>query len=313
MKIVFMGTARFALPSLEALLASGNEVVAVVTQPDRPRGRGLRLVFSPVKEFALSRNLPVLQPETLRDEKAKEEILPLKPDLVAVAAYGKILPKWLFDEVKYGSINVHASSLPRYRGAAPIQRAIMNGETETGVTIIQMDEGLDTGDILARESVSVGPEETAGELEDKLARLGAELLLGTIEGIQKGAIKPEKQVGEATYAEKVTKEEAEINWEKPAEKIKDLIRALNPQPGAFTFYNGMRVKVWRVRIVEAAPTGTVTAATVVAVGKDGFTVACEKDSLLVTEVQPENRKRMSGAEFCRGFHLQVGDKLAVRT
>jgi len=313
LKIVFMGTARFALPGLEALLASDNEVVAVVTQPDRPRGRGLRLVFSPVKEFALSRNLPVLQPETLRDEKAKEEILPLKPDLVAVAAYGKILPNWLFVEVKYGSINVHASPLPRYRGAAPIQRAIMNGETETGVTIIQMDEGLDTGDMLARELVAVGPEETAGELEDKLARLGAELLLETIGGIQKGAIKPEKQVGEVTYAEKVTKEEAEINWEKPAKEIKDLIRALNPQPGAFTFYNGMRVKVWRVRIVEAAPTGTVAAATVVAVGKDGFTVACEKDSLLVTEVQPENRKRMSGAEFCRGFRLQVGDKLAVRT
>jgi methionyl-tRNA formyltransferase len=267
------------------------------------------LAFSPVKEFALKRNLPVLQPETLRDEKAKEEILFLKPDLVAVAAYGKILPKWLFDEVKYGAVNVHGSLLPKYRGAAPVQRAIMNGETETGVTIIQMDEGLDTGDILARGSVPIGPEETAGELEEKLASLGAELLLKIIERMQQATIKPQKQVGEPTYAEKVAKEEAEIDWQQPAENIKDLIRALNPQPGAFTFYKGLRVKVWRSRVAEVSAGAAPPVGTILAIDENGFSVSCEKDALLLTEVQPENRQKMSAAEFSHGFHLKVGDKL----
>lgn len=308
MRILFAGTASFALPSFKVLLGLEHKLVGVITQPDRPRGRGLKPSFSPIKEVALRSNLSVLQPENLKDEKAKKKILDLKPDLTVVAAYGKILPKWMFEEIKYGAINIHASLLPEYRGAAPIERAIMNGERKTGITIIQMDEGLDTGDILLQRSIPIGDDETSGEVTEKLAELGAAMILEVVALIEQGRLKRIKQVAEGTYAEKVAKEEAQIDWSWGAEKIHNLIRALNPHPGAHTFYKGIRVKIWRSQIREET-TPPRELATIISIDNQGFTVNCGGGTLSILEVQPENKRKMTAAEFGRGYRLEVGEAL----
>lgn len=308
MRVLFMGTSAFAVPTLTGLLDSDHDVAAVVTQPDRPRGRGLRPAPSAIKEVALKHEVPVMTPDSLRDEAAKRELTGIKSDLIVVAAYGKILPAWLLEAPRHGAINVHASLLPKYRGAAPIQRAIMAGERETGVTVMQMDEGLDTGAIILDEKIEIGPEETAGELEVRLAELGADLALKAIGLIERAEARAHEQVGEASHAEKVGKEEARISWAEPAEGIHNLVRALNPHPGAYAEWRRGRLKVWRSRVVEEGGEPEEVGR-VLAVGSDSLVVGCGDGRIALVTVQPENRGRMSGAEFVRGYRLKVGDRL----
>lgn len=308
-----MGTPEFAVPSLRGLLESEHEIVAVVTQPDRPKGRHLHLSPSPVKELASENHLPVLQPSTLNDESFKRKIDELRPDLVVVVAYGQIIPGWLLRLPRYGCVNVHASLLPKYRGAAPIQRAIMDGCEITGVTTIFMDEGLDMGDILLQSAVPVGPDDTAGDLSERLSRLGAELLLTTIEGLSREAITPVEQDEKiATYAPKVAKEEAFIDWSLSAESVRNLIRALNPQPGAYTFYKGKRLKIWEALSGVSSREDLKPGIVLEVDARRGFVVACGQGELLVSRVQLEGRQAMTATEFCRGHEVKAGEKLGSK-
>ncbi len=316
MRVLFMGTPYFAIPSLEALLKAGYGIVTVVTQPDRPKGRSLKPTPPPLKEFALRHGIPVFQPETLRSDEVRREISLLKPDIIVVVAYGEIIPNWLIELPRYGCVNVHASLLPRYRGAAPIQRAILDGCTMTGITTMLMDQGLDTGDILLQSAIPISPDDTSGSLEDKLSKLGAELLLSTIEGLSKGAITPIKQNHKnATYAPKIEKDEMIIDWALPADGIRNLIRALNPSPGAFTFYKGKRLKIWWAEVMPDAKFQISIREPGMIIDVDankGFIVACGRGQLLMVEVQPEGRRRMIAAEFCRGYRVEAGEKLERR-
>ena len=321
LKILFMGTPEFAVPYFEALLDQGFEIVVVVTKPDRPQGRHLRLVSPPVKEAAQRRKIPFFQPPTLKDEKLSEILAQFQPDLGVVVAYGKILPAWLLSLPKYGCLNVHASLLPSYRGPAPIQRAIMAGDKKVGVTIQIMEEGLDTGDILAQSALSIEPDDTAGTIEKKLQKSGSQLLVKTIPDFVAGKISPANQdESAATYASKVEKDEAQIRWDEPAEKIRDLIRALNPHPGSFTLFRGKRLKVWRAQIVknlelsalasEFGSSGEVAPGTIIYLSK-GLVATTATDPLELVEVQPEARNRMRDAEFVRGYRVKIGEKLGV--
>lgn len=308
-----MGTPEFAVPSLRALLRSEHEVVAVITQPDRPKGRHLHLSPSLVKELALENHLTLLQPPTLNDESFKRKIDELRPDLVIVVAYGQIIPGWLLRLPRYGCVNVHASLLPRYRGAAPIQRVIMDGCEITGVTMMFMDEGLDTGDILLQSAIPIAPDDTAGDLSEKLSRLGAELLLTTIEGLSREAITPVVQDERlATHAPKVEKEEALIDWSLSAESIRNLIRALNPQPGAYTFYRGKRLKIWEALSGESSREDLKPGIVFDVDARKGFVVGCGQGELLVSRVQLEGKQAMTATEFCRGHEVKVGEKLGSK-
>lgn len=314
MRVLFMGTPDFAVAALKAIMNAGHTVVGAVTQPDKPKGRHLHLEPPPVKLVALEACLPVYQPQKLTDG-FKSTVAPLTPDVVVVAAYGKIIPKWLLELPRHGCINIHASLLPKYRGAAPVQRAIMSGEEETGITIMQIDEGLDTGDILLQEKISIGPNETASELESRLARLGAKLLVETLDKLAEGASIAQPQDGsQATYAAKIEKEETMIDWSVPAEKIRNTIRALNPHPGAHTYYQGMRVKIWRAELdlldLQATSQASVPGTVLFADSRSGLVVATATNPLRLEEVQPEGKNRMSGAEFVRGYRLSPGDRLA---
>lgn len=308
MNIVFMGTAGFAVPALQRLIDSRYTVTGVITQPDKPVGRGLKVSSSPVKALGTEHGLRVMQPDRLRDELTRDEILGLKPDLGVVAAYGKILPVWMFEDIPHGVINIHGSLLPAYRGAAPIQRAIMNGDSVTGVTIAQVEEGLDTGDILKQVEMPVGEDETAGELSKRMAERGADLLMEVIAEIEAGTKSACPQPPDTVYADKIEKSEARIDWAMPAKKIHDLIRALNPAPGAFTDLNNKSLKVWRSHI-HSLTNDNKPAGEVIDITSKGFIVRCGAGSLLITEVQPESKKRMSGAEFARGYRLRAGDLL----
>lgn len=281
MKIIFMGTPDFAQKSLKALYESKNDIVAVVTNQDKPKGRGMKLIASPVKDFAIEKNLKIYQPEKVRNnEQFIDEIKKLNPDLLCVVAYGKILPKELLDIPKYGAINVHGSLLPKYRGAAPIQWAVLNGDKETGVTIIFMDEGMDTGDIILKEKVQIGDDETTGELWERLSNIGAKLLIQTVDKIEevtkniesvpenemnkelddiqkekireevKNKIGAEKQNEEYSFAPMIKKEMSTIDWGKSASEIKNLVRGLNPIMGAVTFFNGKKIKIWKVKAIN---------------------------------------------------------------
>jgi len=296
---VFLGSGEFAIPSLEALLAAGHDVAAVVTQPDRARGRGLALAPPPLKPPALARGVPVHQPARVRDPAAVELLRVLQPRAQVVIAYGQILPRAVIDIPPLGTVNVHASLLPRYRGAAPIAWAIARDEAETGVTTMLVDEGLDTGPILLQRALSIGSEETTAELSPRLAHLGAELLLETLEALEAGTLRPRPQdPTQATLAPILKKEDARLDWSLPAAALACRVRGFNPWPGAFATWKGTRLAVWRAR-PGADESGTP--GRLLRRDGDALIVACGAGtSLALLEVQPEGRRRMSGAAFALG-------------
>lgn len=305
MRVIFMGTPDFAVPSLQKLLDRGDDVCAVFTQPDKPKGRGHKLQAPPVKELALQHGIPVYQPGTLRQEEVQNQLRALAPELIVVAAYGKLLPKAVLELPKYGCINVHGSLLPKYRGAAPIQWAVINGDSVSGVTTMYMGEGMDTGDMLLKAETPIGPEETAGELFDRLKHLGADLLGETLDRLEQGTLERVPQREEdATRAPMLSKELSQVDWTRPAREIHDLIRGLNPWPCAFATLNGKRLKLLssRVREETGSPGGLFA-------DKEGLSVFCGEGSLLLTELQTENGKRMSGGEYLLGHPLQGKERL----
>lgn len=307
MRILFLGTPEFAVPSLKTLIGSSHEIVAVITQPDKPKGRKLQLAPPPVKEIALAHQFECLQPESLKEEGIQERVSKLAPDVCVVVAYGKIIPPWLLELPPHSCLNIHASLLPRYRGAAPIQRAIMNGEKETGVSIMLLDEGMDTGPVLRQKAVRIAVDDNAGTLYDKLAAVGAELLGEVLDKIQEGKITSVPQDDSfATYAPKIEKDEGRIDWSLSAERIHNLVRALNPAPGAFTSYGNLRVKIWITRVEDGF--GKTTPGTILET-KHSLVVATGIGALTLLRVQPENRDKMSGEEFVRGYRVKVGERL----
>jgi methionyl-tRNA formyltransferase len=301
LRIIFMGTAELSCASLEKL-ASGERfsVIAVVTQPDKPKGRDLKLQFSPVKILAEKLGLKILQPAKARDEKFISELRGLKPDLIVVVAYGQILPQSILDLPKFGCMNVHTSLLPKYRGASPIQSAILNGETETGVTIMKMDANLDSGEILSQRKIPILPEDDSQTLHDKLAKLGADLLAETIPDFVAGKIPPQPQNNsEATYTTKIKKEDGKIDWNLSAQEILNRLRAFTPWPGAFTFLDRKLLKIWKMEIAE----GSGKAGKILSAEKNGIVVACGKNALQILELQLEGGRRMSAQEFLAGHPL----------
>jgi methionyl-tRNA formyltransferase len=304
-RIVFFGTPSFALPTLRILVEGRDQVIAVVTQPDREKGRGRKVVISPVKELGLQHGLNILQPEKAKEEAFQEAMKILNPDLFVVAAYGQILPKSVLSIPKFGAVNVHASLLPQYRGAAPIAWAILNGEKVTGVTTMMMDEGMDTGDILLQAEILIGPEETCERLHDRLASSGAQLLSETLEKMKAGEIRPIPQDhSKATYAPPLKKEDGYIDWKKGAREIDRQIRAFNPWPGAFTKWNDQLLKIFKGEIKEGTLAGKPGA--VVWIGSDFIEVETGKGLLRIQEVQLEGRKRMNLRDFLLGHPISVG-------
>ena len=312
MKIVFMGTPDFAEASLQALIDASYNIEAVVTNPDRPKGRGMKMLYSPVKELAVSKNIPVFQPEKVRNNiEFIEKIKSINPDVICVVAYGKILPKEILEIPKYGCINVHASLLPKYRGAAPIQWAVLNGDKETGITTMYMDIGMDTGDMILTQKVQIGENETTGELWERLSKIGGNLLVETLNQIEKGIAPRIPQEGEYTMAPMLEKEMSKIDWEnKTAEEIKNLVRGLNPIMGAYTFLNGKKIKFWKVEVannigydeenIKMIKNGTV----LISDQKDGIFIKTKKGILRVLEIQGENAKKMSIQDYLRGNKIE---------
>ena len=312
MKVVFMGTPAFAVPTLEALLNSEFPVVGVVTQPDRPRGRGQALSASPVKGLAQARRLPILQPEKMKQPEFLKNLEQWGPEVIVVTAFGRILPKLILDLPPRGCINVHASLLPQYRGAAPIQWALINGESETGITTMLMDEGMDTGAILLQERMAIIPEETAGELAVRLAKAGGTLLLETLRRWKAGELTPVEQDGtQATLAPMLKKEDGSLPWDRSAVEIANRIRGLSPWPGAYTFCQQERLTIWKGSPLVGHPdarAGEGSPGTIVGVGKENLLVRTGSGLLSVTELQPANRKRMSVTQFLTGYRLKPGMK-----
>lgn len=310
MKVVFLGTSEFSCPSLEILLASSHEILAAVTQPDRPKGRGQKLAFSPVKSLSLAKNLPVFQPERVRDPSFLEVLKSLHPDLIVVVAYGQILPSSVLSIPPRGCVNVHASLLPKYRGAAPIARAILGEETRTGVTTIFMDRGMDTGPILLTAETEIGDSDTMGRLHERLARMGAHLLVRTLDGLEKDTITPRPQdSSQATYAPKIEKEEGRVHWDTPARQLFNLLRAFDPRPGAFTLWGDRTLKLFLPKVVEGE--AKENPGTVAQAAANGVLIATSHGYLLVGELQLENRPRMTVAEFLRGYPLEPGVHLGA--
>ena len=309
LKIIFMGTAELSCTSLEKLARDPQfQIIAVVTQPDKPSGRELKMQPPPVKMLAQKLNLPVLQPAKARDESLISELRAAKPDLIAVAAYGHILPPAILDLPGLGCLNVHTSLLPKYRGAAPIQWAIANGETETGVTIMKMDAGLDTGAILTQKQTPILPQDDSASLHHRLAVLGAELLVETIPGYAAGKILPRPQPENASYAPKIRKEDGQIDWNRPAQTIVNRLRAFTPWPGAFTFLKTeskpVLLKVWHAEIGEKSGNpGEILSA-----DQNGIIVACGKNALRILELQREGGRRMTARDFLRGHPVKTGGK-----
>ncbi|MDD6434820.1 MAG: methionyl-tRNA formyltransferase [Clostridiales bacterium] len=298
MKVLFMGTPDFAVSTLKAIIEAGHEVIGVVTQPDKPVGRGKKIRFSPVKEEALLHDIPVFQPRKVRDPEVVKELSGLGADVGVVVAFGQILPKSLLDAPKYGCLNVHASLLPAYRGAAPIQWAILNGDEETGVTIMQMDAGLDTGDILTKETVKIESDETGGSLHDKLSEVGGRLLVKTLALTEQGKLEPVKQ-GETTteYASMLTKELGHIDWNRDALEIDRKVRGLSPWPSAYTRVNGKTFKIWSSEVVEGDGSAP---GTIIQKDRGKLVIACGSGALSLREVQMEGKKRMGIEDFLRG-------------
>ena len=313
MRIVFMGTPDFAVGSLAALAECGKyEIVGVVTQPDRPKGRGNKMLMTPVKEYAISKGYEVYQPQKVKTPEFVQILRDMQPDLIVVAAFGQFLSQAILSMPKYGCINVHASLLPKYRGAAPIQYAIIKGESESGVTIMQMDIGMDTGAMLDKVVVPIGANTTMGELHDELKVKGAELLLTVIEKIEAGTVVAEPQNNdEATYATLLDRSMERIVWTKSAQEVHNLIRGFNPAPSTFTkLLNGKSLKIWCSRMTDKNT--TAAPGTVIELSKHSFFVACGSGVLEITEVQPESKKRMPAQVFINGRGVQVGDILGVQ-
>ena len=324
LNILFMGTPDFARESLKSLIEANYNVIGVVTNPDKPKGRGMKMVYSPVKEYAIENNLKVYQPEKVKNNtEFINEIKNLNPDVICVVAYGKILPKEILDIPEYGCINVHASILPKYRGAAPIQWAVLNGDEETGVTTMYMDVGMDTGDIIEVEKTKIGKEETTGELWDRLSKMGGKLLVETLEKMEEGTVTRTKQGDDFTMAPMLNKEMAKINWEeKTAEEIHNLVRGLNPIMGAYTFLNGKKIKLWKVKVrdeeyllnlfpdledylfkLEDVMPGTVLFVD----DKNGLFIKANEGIIEAEEIQGENAKRMPIGDFLRGNKIMAGE------
>lgn len=308
-RIVFMGTPDFSVPVLKRLVAEGYEVVGVVTQPDRPKGRKKTLTPPPVKVEAEKQNIPVLQPEKIRDKKELEQVLALKPDLVVTAAFGQILPNELLEAPQFGCINVHASLLPELRGGAPIHYSILQGKKKTGITIMYMAEKLDAGDILTQAEVTIEERDHVGTLHDKLSAAGADLLAETLPALLEGKLTPRKQDNEkATFASNIKREQEKIDWTKSGQEIYDHIRGLHPWPVAYTHMNGQAVKIWwgeKMPNKNAAAPGTV-----IGIDSDGIVVATgDSTAIKITELQPSGKKKMSGEDFLRGTQMQAGEKL----
>ncbi|OKP80077.1 methionyl-tRNA formyltransferase [Paenibacillus sp. P3E] len=311
MKIVFMGTPAFAVPSLQMLLEQGYEVVAVVTQPDRPQGRKKTLTPSPVKEAALALGLPVLQPERMRRPEAVAELATYEPDLIVTAAYGQILPKSVLNLPKFGCVNVHGSLLPKYRGGAPIQRCIINGEKVTGVTLMYMAEGLDTGDMISRVEVPIEDTDTSGTLFEKLSLAGCELLMNEMPRLIVGRVQATPQDdSEATYAPNLSRDDERIDWNANSFDIYNRIRGLVPFSGAFTLWNGETFKIWAAHKPDGnSVNNQAVPGTVLAVSDDGVEVVTSDGSLLLTSVQPAGKKAMTAADFSRGAVMKPGTVL----
>lgn len=312
MNIVFMGTPDFAKESLKAIYEAGHNIVGVVTNLDKPKGRGMKLQPSEVKEYALEKGLKIYQPEKVKNNKEfREEIEALEPDVICVVAYGKILPRKILEIPKYGCINVHGSLLPKYRGAAPIQWAVLNGDKVTGITTMYMDVGMDTGDMILKKEVEIGEDETTGELWDRLAKIGGELLVETLEQIEKGTAPREKQGDDFSVAPMLSKEIAKIDWDnQTAQEIKNLVRGLNPIMGAYTYLKGKKIKFWKVAIAteneimadnrDSLKNGTV----IVSNPKDGLFIKTKEGILKVLEIQGENARRMAIQDFLRGNTIE---------
>lgn len=323
LKILFMGTPDFAQESLKSIYDTGFEIIGVVTNPDKPKGRGMKLAYSPVKEYALEKNLKIYQPIKIKNNtEFLDEIKTLAPDVICVVAYGKILPKEILEIPKLGCINVHGSLLPKYRGAAPIQWAVLNGDKTTGITTMYMNEGMDTGDMILKEEVEIGPEETTGDLWQKLSKIGGEILVKTLKLIEEGKAPREKQTEEATLAPMLNKEMALIDWENSdANKIHNLIRGLNPIMGAYSYIDGKKIKFWKSKVLtkeeffsyktefeeyEAKFNNLVPGTILIADDKDGLYIKANGGVLKILEIQGENAKRMPTADFLRGNHLIAG-------
>lgn len=304
MRAVFMGTPDFAVPTLEAMIEAGHEVVAVFTQPDKPKGRGGKMQFPPVKEKALEHNIPVYQPVKIREPEYVQILTDLQPEVVVVVAFGQILPKTILDIPTHGCINVHASLLPKYRGAAPIQWVIIDGEKETGVTTMFMDVGLDTGDMLLKTVIPMDEKETGGSLHDKLCAAGGKLLVETLEQLEAGTLQRIPQEGETCYASMLTKELGHIDWTKPAVEIERLIRGLNPWPSAYTSLDGKTMKIWAASVLNKEAAGAC--GEIIAVDKHGFEVQTGAGVLKIESLQLEGKKRMDADAFLRGYSLQTG-------
>ena len=307
-KIIFMGTPQFAVPTLRTLIHEEYKILSVVTQPDRPKGRGRKLTPSPVKILAQENNINILQPERLNDS-FLNLLLPLKPDLLIVVAFGQIIPGKVLSSAKWGGINIHASLLPKYRGSAPIQWAIINNEKKTGLTTMFMDEGLDTGPILIQQEVDILEGETAGQLHDRLSSLAPGLLIKTLQGLAEGTIKRRKQDDSlATYASKLTKEQGLIDWSWPAERLCGLIRGLDPWPGAFTYYNGKMLKMFGCFLANNRKTFSVPGR-IKGLTEKGLEIEAVKGSIIVREIQAPGKKRMPVKEFLKGSRLSLGNIL----
>lgn len=321
MRVVFMGTPDFAVGALEAILQAGHQVAAVVTQPDKPKGRGKEIQMTPVKACAVSHGIPVFQPVKVKEKEAVETLREYNADIFVVAAFGQILSEEILSIPKYGCVNIHASLLPRYRGAGPIQWAIINGEEKSGVTIMQMDKGLDTGDMLLKEEVAIEPKETGDSLHDKLAEAGARLIVEALAKLERGELVPEKQKEEEScYAKRLQKSMGRIDWQQSAKKLDCLIRGLLSWPGAYTVLRGKNLKIWEVEAIEEpenVPEGMALPAElshampgiVVGVEREAFYVKTGEGILKILAVQPEGKKRMPVREFLLGYQVKAGEQL----
>lgn len=324
MRILFMGTPDFALESLKALYEAEYDIIGVVTNIDKPKGRGMKLIASPVKEYALEKNLKIFQPQKVRNNaEFLEEVKKLNPDLICVVAYGKILPQELLDIPKYGCVNVHGSLLPEYRGAAPIQWSVLNGDKKTGVTTMFMNAGMDTGDMILKEEVEIGKDETTGELWDRLKMIGAELLVKTVKKIEEGSATRTPQPEEGTTAPMLSKEMAKIDWEnKTATEIKNIVRGLNPIMGAYSFLDNKKIKFWKVQVLseqellkkfedlkeyEGHLKGIQAGTVLFSDDKNGLFIKANEGILQVLEIQGENSKRMPINDFLRGNNIDIGN------
>ena len=305
MRVIFMGTPDFAVGTLEAIIEAGHEVVLAVTQPDKPKGRGNTMQFPPVKECALAHGIEVFQPVKIREDASVQYLQGYHPDIIIVVAFGQILPKSILDMPKYGCVNVHASLLPKYRGAAPIQWAVINGDEFTGVTTQRMDVGLDTGDIIAKREVRLSPDETGGSLFDKLAEVGAKLCVETMDMLEKGtAVFVPQNDDFCSHTTKITKEMGNLDWNRPAVELERLVRGLNPWPSAYTYLDNKTFKIWKSTVLEE--NSNFTPGSVVRADKSGIYVQTGGGMLVLQEVQLEGKKRMDAAAFCNGYSLQEG-------